>query len=211
MQGIPFIFLTGTCDGKSGPMIFSSKDLSLVYADLRYDASFDARVQKQSDNDYLTYFADGVCYVLDNDYQPRWAITPKGLGNSTSLHEFQFTDNGTAIISVYEDIPFDLSPIGGPRNGILRDAVFQEIDLETSNATYQWRASDHFDLADTMIEYESNQGEESRPFDWFHLDSILKVCSSSVSYPSGSTTKRISTRIQMATTSFRHVTCLLLL
>lgn len=172
-----YIFLTMDYGGKGGPAIFSSKDLSLVYADINYQRSFDARAQVRKTGKYLTFFEGGYCHVFDDSYQKKWSVTAKGLGRTTAdLHEFQFTDKGTAIMSVYQDIKYNMTSLGGPVDGMLSDCVFQEVDLETNNVLYLWRASSHFPLTDTYVEYDpdmnfmGNQG-----FDWFHINSIYKV------------------------------------
>jgi Arylsulfotransferase (ASST) len=48
------------------------------------------------------------------------------------------------LITAYERKPWDLSAIGGPRNGTLLDSVFQEIDIATGKEVFTWRASEHF-------------------------------------------------------------------
>lgn len=175
-----YIFLTVAYDGASGPAIFSSKDLSLVYADINYQRSFDARAQVLKNNKYLTFVEGGYCHVFDDSYQQKWTVTAQDLGKTTKadMHEFQFTDAGTAIMSIYQDIKYDLTAIKGPNNGMLSDGIFQEVDLETNNVLFVWRASSHFNLTDSYVAYapdENFMGGEG--FDWFHINSIYKVSS----------------------------------
>ncbi|KAK7429680.1 hypothetical protein QQZ08_003706 [Neonectria magnoliae] len=172
-----YIFLTFELDGKGGPVIFSAKDLSLIYADLNYSRSFDARAQELDGTNYLTFIEDGDCHVLDSSYQKRWTVTAKDLGRSTKadLHEFQFTTQGNAIMSVYQDIKYNLTVLGGEDSGLLNDAIFEEVELETNQVLNLWRASNHFNLSDTYVEYGPDKGfMGSDGFDWFHIDSIYK-------------------------------------
>lgn len=172
-----YIFLTLEYRGKGGPAIFSSKDLSLVYADLKYQRAFDARAQERQGFQYLTFIEGGFCHIFDNTYQKKWTVTVDGLGGTEAdIHEFQFTTTGTAIMSVYQDVRFNLTVLGGAMDGWLSDSVFQEVELETNRVTNVWRASNHFNLNDTLLEYNPEttfRGGEG--FDWFHLDSVFKV------------------------------------
>ncbi|WAO89305.1 DUF1992 domain-containing protein [Fusarium falciforme] len=172
-----YIFLTLEYRGKGGPAIFSSKDLSLVYADLKYQRAFDARAQERQGFQYLTFIEGGFCHIFDNTYQKKWTVTVDGLGGTEAdIHEFQFTTTGTAIMSVYQDVRFNLTVLGGAMDGWLSDSVFQEVELETNRVTNVWRASNHFNLNDTLLEYNPEttfRGGEG--FDWFHLDSVFKT------------------------------------
>ena len=173
-----YIFLTVAYNGGGGPAIFSSKDLSLVYADINYQRSYDARAQVRKTNKYLTFIEGGFCHVFDDSYQKKWSVTAQDLSRTTNadMHEFQFTDSGTAIMSIYQDIKYDLTAIKGPNNGMLSDGVFQEVDLDTNNVLFVWRASSHFNLTDSYIAYDPKEtfmGGEG--FDWFHINSIYKA------------------------------------
>ncbi|KPM41185.1 hypothetical protein AK830_g5346 [Neonectria ditissima] len=173
-----FIFLTVELDGKGGPIIVSAKDLSLVYADLNYSRSFDARAQELDGTNYLTFIEGGDCHVFDGSYRKRWTVTAKDLGRSTKadLHEFQFTSQGNAIMSVYQDIKYNLTVLGGEDNGLLNDAIYEEVELETNRVLNLWRASNHFNLSDTYFDYGPDKGfMGSDGFDWFHIDSVYKA------------------------------------
>lgn len=175
---------------KSGPKLFSTKDLSLVYSLPAGDGSANAMIQKYRGEDYLTYWAGsrpngvsgsgiGACYFLNNTYQLAYTITPIGLANSitTDNHECQMTTNDTVIITIYKTIPnYDLTSIGGPSNGTLLDSGFQEIDVATNTSLITWWASEHFDIIDTYAtyaQYEKNPNQ--RGFDFFHLNSVQKI------------------------------------
>ncbi|KAF7542553.1 hypothetical protein G7Z17_g11480 [Cylindrodendrum hubeiense] len=172
-----YIFLTVEFAGTSGPAIFSSKDLSLVYADLKYSRSFDARAQDRDGAIYLTFIENGDCHVFDGSYQKQFSVTAKGLGRTTraDLHEFQFTGQGTAIMSVYQDIKYNMTTLGGEDDGLLTDAIFEEVELENNQVLNLWRASNHFNLSDTYVRYGPDKGfMGSDGFDWFHINSIYK-------------------------------------
>ncbi|KAM5345612.1 hypothetical protein ACJ41O_011473 [Fusarium nematophilum] len=168
-----YLFLTLEYGGKRGPAIFSSKDLSLVYADLKYERTFDARAQERRGVNYLTFIEGGECHVFDTSYQKKWTVTAKDLGGTRAdIHEFQFTGQGTAVMSIYQDIRYNMSVFGAAIDDWLSDSIFQEVDLETNRVINVWRASNHFDLNDTLIEYNPKTTYmDGEGFDWFHVNS----------------------------------------
>lgn len=91
------------------------------------------------------------------------------------LHEFRFTRNGTALLSIYEITPADLSPIGGPSDGWVWDGSFQEIDLATGALLFTWKSTDHYSINETYHMWNGGGGESaSTPFDYFHINSVDK-------------------------------------
>ena len=55
-------------------------------------------------------------------------------GEHGDLHEFLLTSRGTALITIYSDVPADLTSVGGPANGQLTEGVIQEIDVGPEGA-----------------------------------------------------------------------------
>lgn len=94
-------------------------------------------------------------------------------GLAGDLHEFRFTPQGTALITVYDVQEVDLSTLG-KKTGPIWDCVIQEIDIETGDLVFEWRASQHVNIADTyrIIGGEGEPG--GAPFDWFHINSVEK-------------------------------------
>ncbi|KAM0339207.1 hypothetical protein ACHAPU_011009 [Fusarium lateritium] len=172
-----FLFLTIEHDGKSGPAIFSSKDLSLVYADLKYEQTFDARAQVRNGGKYLTFIEGGRCHAFDANYQEKWTVSVQDLGNTEgNIHDFEFTTQDTALMTAYQDIRYNLTSIGGEIDGWLSDSIFQEVEFETNRVTNVWRSFTHMNLSDTMTNYNPKttfMGGDG--FDWFHIDSIFKT------------------------------------
>lgn len=161
---------------KSSPLILSATDLSVVYMDRSFDRTSDIRVQQNHNESYLTFFSgsivdghgwgDGI--VLDDSYNEAYRVDVQNLKVKNDLHEFEFTGDGTALITAYDERPMDLKAYRGSRRGKLLDGVFQEIDLETKEVLFEWRASDHVDLGDSYYKME-------RKWDFFHINSIQKV------------------------------------
>jgi hypothetical protein len=89
------------------------------------------------------------------------------------LHEFRFTPQGTALITVYDVQEVDLSSLG-KRMGPIWDCLIQEIDIETGDLVFEWRASKHLNIADTYRGIGDEGEAGGAPFDWFHINSIDK-------------------------------------
>ncbi|CAM1509016.1 Fc.00g027550.m01.CDS01 [Cosmosporella sp. VM-42] len=180
------IFLgTNYSPGKSGPMIFDSRDLSLVYADQQYRNVYSSSVQTINGTRYLTFWeggrskghADGHCLVFDEEYKLVYNVTAQGLNNSLAdMHEFQITDEGTAIFSIYQYITYNYSSVGGSPSAPLLDSGFQEVDLETNEVLFQWTSTQLFNLSDSFSDYRRNfDGNEALGFDLSHINSISKT------------------------------------
>ncbi|KAF5564307.1 hypothetical protein FNAPI_2200 [Fusarium napiforme] len=173
-----FLFLTMEHGDKSGPAIFSSKDLSLVYADISYAKTFDARAQVKSGGKYLTFIEGGRCHAFDANYQKKWTVEIEDLGTTQgSIHEFEFTTQGdTALMTAVQDVRYNLTALGGEMDGWLSDSIFQEVELETNRVTNVWRSFTHVNLTDTMVKYSPKKTfMHGDGFDWFHIDSVSKT------------------------------------
>jgi hypothetical protein len=90
------------------------------------------------------------------------------------MHEFQITRDDTALLALYDTQPADLRIVGGPENGWIYDGVFQEVDVETNELLFQWRASDHFKFNDGYRGMEERGASEDVPWDFFHINSVDK-------------------------------------
>lgn len=90
------------------------------------------------------------------------------------LHDFVITANDTALVTIYDPIPADLTSVGGPELGWLYDGVFQEIDIATGELLFEWRAS-HFYPPDSSFEPIRDRGyERTLGYDYYHLNSVDK-------------------------------------
>lgn len=101
---------------------------------------------------------------------------------TADLHEFLLTPDGTALITIYQKHPYDmtdwrsfdatLDPNDANPNWIW-DCVLQEVSVDTRNVLFEWRASDHISVNDTY-HLVRRTGNYEDPFDWFHMNSIHK-------------------------------------
>lgn len=89
------------------------------------------------------------------------------------LHEFTVTEAGTALVTIYGEPELaDLSALGRAQPGWIKDSLFQEIDLETGELIFEWRASDYYNVHDTMAPIGKYGHIKDNAFDYFHINSI---------------------------------------
>lgn len=69
---------------------------------------------------YLAFWAgnDAVGGMLNSTYKEIAKINAAS-GTEGDLHEFRFTKDGTALITVYDVYPADLTAFGGSQNGCI--------------------------------------------------------------------------------------------
>ncbi|KAI1343450.1 Arylsulfotransferase-domain-containing protein [Xylariaceae sp. FL0016] len=184
-DGYYLIAPKGKIVSKPGPMILDSRG-DLVWADDKYGIVTDLKVQPYKDELYLTFWSGphgtfsgygrGLYYMLDSSYQVFRKFEPVGEGLKGDLHEFHLTKDGTALMTIYNPIPYDLSSIGGPSQGWALDCRFQEIDVETGDLIFEWSALEHVALNDT-IRYFAGDDVGTAPenaYDFFHINSLDK-------------------------------------
>ncbi|KIX01845.1 uncharacterized protein Z518_09572 [Rhinocladiella mackenziei CBS 650.93] len=165
-----------------GPMITDEKG-ALVWLDTRYTAPYNLAVQTYKGEQYLTFWAGddgvrghgaGVYFMLNSHYEEAYRIVG-GNGLDGDLHEFRITDQDTVLITVYEIVQADLSSVGGPVDGWIWEGIFQELDIETNDVLFEWRASEHIGLDESFASRGDNTGISSdSAWDWFHINSVDK-------------------------------------
>ena len=99
----------------------------------------------------------------------------RALANLTGdQHDFIITKQDTAVFTIYERRPADLSFFGAAKDGWIWDCLFQEINIETHQLIFSWRASDHFHFRDICSPWDLLAGTFENPFDYYHLNSVDK-------------------------------------
>jgi hypothetical protein len=110
----------------------------------------------------------GVNYVYDHSYH-QIAVVAAGNGYQADLHEFRITPRGTAFITVYNHIPYDLSSLGGSANGTVIDGVAQELDVATGKVVWEWHSIDHVPLSESQAPAPT---VATTPYDYFHINAV---------------------------------------
>ncbi|KAH8681850.1 ASST-domain-containing protein [Xylariales sp. PMI_506] len=156
-------------------------DNHLVWSSTWQDRQlYNLMVQDYKGEKYLTFWAgdvdgghgSGDYIMLDKNYNLFKQIKG-GHDLETDLHEFRITQAGTAVITLYEAVYHDLAPFDKGKRKVW-DGIVQEIDIETGEVIFQWRALDHYNLADTARLGSGSRPNYKEKWDWFHLNSVDK-------------------------------------
>lgn len=121
---------------------------------------------------------------MDDTYTIKHNISAPGF-DFGDMHEFELTSNGTALVTIYNPVAADLTPVGGPAEGYLLDGVFQELDIETGQVLFQWNASDHIPLTSSRKPMKGCSDDPKKAFlgcgntpdsafDYYHINSVQK-------------------------------------
>lgn len=178
-----FVSLRGNI-ADSKPYILDP-DGSLIWTvDHRIGEVYNLQVQEYKGQQYITYWAGddsvgghgaGKYYMLDQHYEEFKQIEAAN-DLDADLHDFRITTDNTALITVYEIIEADLSSLNPElEKGEIWDSLFQEIDLETGEALFQWRASEHVDWEEAYLDIIAQaDGYKGRPWDFYHINTVDK-------------------------------------
>ena len=107
--------------------------------------------------------------VIDNTRYQRIATVHAGNGLDADLHDFEITPQGTAWITAYAPVHWDLSADGGLHAGLIDDGVVQEIDIATGLVMFEWHALGHVPVAGSYKHAPRLAGDV---LDYFHVNSI---------------------------------------
>lgn len=114
-------------------------------------------------------FGEGEDIVMDHDYQVV-ARVRAGNGFQADLHDFQLAGDHIAYVTVYNAMRCDLTPVDGPRNGVIVDTAVQALDVKTGLVRWEWHSLDHVGVGESHAPVPSK--EKPTPWDWFHLNSV---------------------------------------
>ena len=110
----------------------------------------------------------GEYVIFDSSYREIARFTAAN-GYNGDHHEFLISPQDTALIAIYEAVPWDLSYIGGARRGVVWQGIVQELDIQTGEVLFEWRSIDHVALEETYV----TPLQDGRPgIDYFHINSI---------------------------------------
>ena len=137
--------------------------------------AMDFKVQRYRGEPVLTWwqgvhsgYGQGEYLILDTSYR-EIARVRAGNGLDGDHHEFLISDRDTALFTIYNRVPMDLSPLGGPEEGAVIDGIAQEVDIETGEVIFEWHSLEHVGL-DECLSAPTPDLEDA--FDYFHINSI---------------------------------------
>ena len=165
--------ITGKAGPNYGALIVDGLGQPVWFKPEQTKTAIGLRVQKYKGKPVITWYEGDVLggyggdfVVADRSYR-EIARVKAGHGEHGDLHEFLLTSRGTALITIYSNIPFDLTAVGGSANGQLTEGVIQEVDVATGKVLTEWRSSEHIALEESYLPSVKNDVA-----DYFHLNSV---------------------------------------
>jgi hypothetical protein len=169
--GLLFV-TTLTGPGQRGPMIVDDRG-NLVWFRRTSKVAINFRRQLYRGKPVLTWWegditqigtGQGEGVVLDASYK-EVARVRAGNGYAADVHELLLTPQGTALITIYDEVTRDLSSIGGPAAHPTLDSIVQEVDVASGKVLFEWHSLDHVPVEESYLPILT-------PFDYFHINSV---------------------------------------
>jgi hypothetical protein len=182
-NGLVLLSIGGQSVPGSGPMILDMAGNLVWSAPGQYgEDTANTKIQIFQGHDYLTFWAGdklqesglGSYYMLNSSYNVVHTVSAVGEGLEGDLHEFKITEDGSALITVYERTSANLSSTNVvlPADQTIVDGILQDIDIATGELLFEWRASHH--LSNPALQKSSGGVVADGSFDYFHMNSIDK-------------------------------------
>ena len=161
--------------GQGGSLIVDDRGEVVWFRPLPavFGRAMDLKVQSYKGSPVLTWmetpgeFASE--YVIADSTYREIARIRAANGYDGDHHEFHISPQDTALITIYSPVPTDLTPVGGPLNGLAWQGIIQELDIETGEVIFEWRSLEHVGFDETYAELMQD-GRSG--FDYFHINSI---------------------------------------
>jgi hypothetical protein len=162
---------------QDGAMIVDDRGQPVWFRPLQNENkdTFDFKVQTYRGEPVLTFwegvhtsYGQGEYVILDRSYREVRRVRA-GNGYRGDHHEFLITPQNTALLTIYDPVRVDLSPVGGPKDGVVLDGIVQEVDIESGEVLFEWHSLEHVSLDESYTKPPKNP---KSPFDYFHINSI---------------------------------------
>jgi arylsulfotransferase ASST len=170
-----YVFVAPKTDRQAsqGPEIVDDRGRAVWFDPLSHgDQATDFRVQRYQGKPVLTWWQSssfpsggGQGEIADGSYHVIATVHP-GNGLDGTGHEFVLTPQGTALITINHDVPYDLSSLGGSANGTVVEGVVQGVDVATGRVLFEWHSLDHVPLDESHERFSMDSS-----YDYFHLNS----------------------------------------
>jgi len=160
--------------GQGGSLIIDNKGQVVWFRPLRHPIKASSRVMNFEVQSYrgrpvLTWGETPGEYVIFDDSYHEIARFTAANGFNGDHHEFLISPQDTALISIYDMVPQDLSSFDGPKNGAAVQGIVQELNIQTGEVLFEWHSLDHVGLDET---YVTPAEDHYTGIDYFHLNSI---------------------------------------
>jgi outer membrane protein assembly factor BamB len=157
--------------GQGGSLIIDDRGQVVWFRPLHSPSgrAMNFEVQTYRGRPVLTWGETPGEYVIFDDSYREIARFTAANGYNGDHHEFLISPQDTALITIYNAVPRDLSSIGGSRDSVAMQGIVQELDIETGEVLFEWRSIDHVGLDETYV----TPSEDHYPgIDYFHINSI---------------------------------------
>ncbi|KAI5202138.1 hypothetical protein E4T39_04883 [Aureobasidium subglaciale] len=174
-QGYTLLSLRGTAVSDPAAIMLDGHG-DLVWMDESFGPYvMNLKVQVYKGEQYLTFwsgdislgFGLGTYYMVFKQFSAASTL-------ENDFHEYAITSDDTALLTSYDTVARDLSTLGVEGQGWIYDSLFREVDIETDEIIFEWRASDHFAINDTYHPIGTAGKSPEAPFDFFHINSVDK-------------------------------------
>jgi len=157
--------------GQGGAMILDDRGQVVWFHPLQGKGRvLDFKAQTYQGRPVLTWKETPGGYVIYDDSYREIKQFPPGNGYpGGDHHEFLISPQNTALITIYDRVRRDLSPVGGPKDGVAWEGIVQELDIETGEVIFEWRSLDLVGLEES---YSKPSQHHRDGIDYFHLNSI---------------------------------------
>jgi outer membrane protein assembly factor BamB len=157
--------------GKGGSMIIDDRGQVVWFFPLLgpYGRTMNFETQIYQGRKVLTWGQTPGQYVIFDASYREIASFGAANGYNGDHHEFLISPQDTALITIYNAVPRDLSSVGGSTDSVAIQGIVQELDIQTGEVLFEWRSIDHVALEETYV----TPSEDHYPgIDYFHLNSI---------------------------------------
>ena len=111
----------------------------------------------------------GQFVIFDASYREIFRFVAAN-GYRGDHHEFLISPQDTALVTIYNKVPQDLSSVGGGKDSVAVQGIVQELDIETGQVLFEWRSLEHVGLDETYS--KPGQDIDYPGIDYFHINSI---------------------------------------
>ncbi len=162
--------------GPGGPMIANRAGQVVWFRQLESPTvAANLRIQRYQGKKVLTWWQGGVTpwaygegegVIADTSYRTV-ATVKAGNGYEMDLHEFELTDDGDALFTIYKPQLVQLPDKPEGTLSRMMDAIVQQVDIKTGLVVWEWHAFGNIPLEDSLA-----TPENSVSYDAYHFNSI---------------------------------------
>lgn len=118
----------------------------------------------------------GVGYVLDEQYEPEYAVPVTNDLSAFNMHDFNVLSGGkTALVCAYRSEYMDLGDLGRPDEyGYVQTGGFVEMDTATGEVLFEWMSPGHIPIHESVKVHPTNPPAGAPGWDFVHVNSIDK-------------------------------------